>query len=291
MERSETRTSRNAPKARKAQPARPSAVAPADADTGNVRAIARAFEILRILALGGERGMRLTDIVAYAELSHPTVHRILQALIAQDAAEQDLQTRRYRVGPEISLLGLSRPAQLPVRTAAEPFLSALANELGDTAFLTIRSGCDSVAIDRKTGSYPIKVLSIDVGVRRPLGVGVAGVMLLASLPPAEADRMCALNAARLPPDGPSLKTIAARMVAARHDGYAYAEVGVMKGTRALSVPVFDAQGRTVAAMSVAAMADRLAEDQLPKLVAQMREKALLITRRLGELQAGGRSRG
>jgi DNA-binding IclR family transcriptional regulator len=260
----------------------------ADTDPGSVRTIARAFEILRVLALGGEQGMRLTDIVAYAALSHPTVHRILQALIAQDVAEQDLETRRYRVGPEISLLGLTRTAQFPVRTAAEPYLSALANELGDTVFLTIRAGCDSVAIDRKTGSYPIKVLSIDVGVRRPLGVGIAGVMLLASLPPTEADHICALNAARLPVDGPSLETIVARAMAARRDGYAYAEVGVMKGTRALAVPVFDAQGHTVAAMAVAAMAERLAEPQLPRLVEVMRAKAALITRRLTELQAAGR---
>jgi DNA-binding IclR family transcriptional regulator len=257
-----------------------------DQQAGSVRVIARAFEVLRILALGGERGMRLTDVVAYSRLSRPTVHRILQALIAEGAGEQDPGTRFYRVGPEISLLGLSRPAQLPVRTAAEPYLAALADELGDTTYLAIRAGLDSVAIDRKTGSYPIKVLAFDVGMRRPLGVGIAGVLLLAMLPPEESERICTINAARLPADGPSMATIRKRVEAARRNGYAYAEVGVLQSTRALAVPVFDGDGKVAAALTVAAMAERLAEPELPRLVEAMRGKAAQITRRLTELQRG-----
>jgi DNA-binding IclR family transcriptional regulator len=255
-----------------------------DQQSTSVRVIARAFEVLRILALGGERGMRLTDVVAYSGLSRPTVHRILLTLIAEGVGEQDRSTRRYRVGPEISLLGLSRPAQFPVRSAAEPYITALAEEFGDTTFLTIRAGLDSVAIDRKTGSYPIKVLAFDVGVRRPLGVGIAGVMLLAMLAPEEGDHICKMNAARLPADGPSMDTIRVRVEAARRNGYAYAEVGVLQCTRALAVPVFDGDGQPIAAITVAAMAERLAEPELPRLVAAMRSKAALITQRLSELQ-------
>jgi DNA-binding IclR family transcriptional regulator len=259
---------------------------PEDEQSGSVRVIARAFDVLRILALGGERGMRLTDVVAYSGLSRPTVHRILQTLINEGAGEQDPGTRFYRVGPEISLLGLSRPAQLPVRTAAEPYLAALADELGDTTYLAIRAGLDSVAIDRKTGSYPIKVLAFDVGMRRPLGVGIAGVLLLAMLPPEQADRICTVNAARLPADGPSMDVIRKRVDDARKNGYAYAEVGVLQSTRALAIPVLDGDGQVLAALTVAAMAERLAESALPRLVEAMRGKAALITRRLTELQRG-----
>ncbi|NKJ49237.1 hypothetical protein CIC12_21375 [Burkholderia sp. SG-MS1] len=261
-----------------------------DEESGSVRVISRTFQVLRILALGGEHGVRITDVVAYSGLSHPTVHRILQTLIAEGVGEQDPATRRYRVGPEISLLGLSRPAHFPVRTAADPYLTELANELGDTTFLTIRAGWDSVAIDRKTGSYPIKVLAIDVGMRRPLGVSIAGVMLLATLPPEEADHICNMNAGRLPAEAPPMETIRARIDAARRDGYAYSDDGVLKGTRALSIPVFDADGEAIAVIAVAAMAERLAEPELPRIVKAMRSKAALITKRLTEMQRPARSR-
>lgn len=263
---------------------------PRDDEGGSVRAISRAFDVLRILALGGEHGMRLTEVVMFSGLSRPTAHRILQSLIAEEVAEQDLATRRYRVGLEISLLALSRPAQFPVRSAAEPYLQALADELGDTVFLTIRAGWDSVAIDRKTGSYPIKVLAIDVGVRRPLGIGIAGVMLLAALPPDEADHICRMNIARLPTEGPSMDTIRARVREARSNGYAYSEVGIMRGTRAASVPVLDAEGQVIAVIAVAAMADRLGKQELPRAVQAMRNTAALITRRLAEIQRGTRGR-
>lgn len=263
---------------------------PTDDDNSSVRVIARSFQVLRILALGGEHGVRLTDVVRFSGLSHPTVHRILQALIAEGVGEQDPATRRYRVGPEISLLGLSRPASFPVRTAAEPYLTALANELGDTTFLTIRAGWDSVAIERKTGSYPVKVLAIDVGIRRPLGVSVAGVMLLATLTPQEADHISEMNRDRLPADGPSIETVRARVAEARSNGYAYSELGVLQGTRALAVPVFDAEGAAIAVIAVTAMAERLPETELPRLVAAIRAKAALVTKRLAEMQRTKRAR-
>lgn len=257
---------------------------PRDDDGSSVRAVARAFQALRILALGGEHGMRLTDVVAYSGLSRPTVHRILQTLILEGVAEQDPITRRYRLGREISVLGMSRPAQFPVRAASEMYLAALADELGDTVYLTIRAGSDSVAIDRKTGSNPIKVLAIDVGVRRPLGFGVAGVMLLATLPADEADHICEINASRLQADGPSMDTIRARVHDARRDGYAYSEVGILRNTRAVAIPVLDANGQVTAALAVAAMADRLGTPELPRVLDAMRSKAELITRRLLEFQ-------
>jgi DNA-binding IclR family transcriptional regulator len=269
----------------------PGASAPAREDhAGSVRAISRAFHVLRSLALGGDHGVRITDVVAYCGMSRPTAHRILQTLIAEGATEQDPATRRYRLGPEISLLGMNRPAQFPVRAVAEPYLTTLANDLGDTVFLAIRAGWDSVAIDRRTGSYPIKVLAIDVGVRRPLGVGVAGVMLLASLPPDEAEHICEMNTGRLPAEGPSMDTIRVRVRAARKDGYAYSEVGILRGTRAVSVPVLDADGQVIAALSVAAMADRLAGSALPGVIEAMRNTAALITKRLQEIQHAARKR-
>ena len=38
----------------------------------------------------------------------------------------------------------------------------IASKTGNTVFLTIRSGNDSVTIDRRIGSFPIQVLSLEV---------------------------------------------------------------------------------------------------------------------------------
>jgi DNA-binding IclR family transcriptional regulator len=161
------------------------------------QSIRRALRVLRILAVGQEHGVRLTDIVEESGLTRPTVHRILSVLIEESAVEQDPATRRYMIGQEMSLLGLARPARFPIRAVADPYLRHISEQVGDTVYLTIRSGFDSICVDRKLGTYPVKVMSIEVGVRRPLGVGVAGLALLAQLGESESATIIKANQQRL----------------------------------------------------------------------------------------------
>lgn len=250
--------------------------------TAGAQSIRRAVAILRILAAGQERGVRLADVVAGSGLNRPTAHRILKVLAEEGAAEQDAESRRYLVGREVSLLGLARGTRSPVRAAAEPYLSHLAEQIGDTVFLTVRSGADSIGVDRKMGSYPVQVRALDIGARRPLGVGVAGVMLLACLPEAEAAELVRANAQRFVPFQLTPVRLLERVKAARAKGYAYAEIGIVRGTSAIAVPVFDAEREAVAAISVAAIADRLPASRAAAIAAQVRVQADLVSRRLAQ---------
>ena len=73
----------------------------------------------------------------------------------------------------------------------------IAERTGDTVFLNVRSGPDVLCIDRKEGTFPIKTLIIEVGNRRPLGVGAGGIALLMPLPDEELERVVSANEARL----------------------------------------------------------------------------------------------
>lgn len=250
--------------------------------TEGAQSVRRAVAILRILARGQERGVRLTDIVDESGLNRPTVHRLLRVLVEEGAVEQDAESRRYMVGQEVSLLGLAR-TRFPIRSVAEPYLRHLADELGDTIFLSIRSGFDSICIDRKTGGFPIKVLSLEVGARRPLGVGVSGVAMLACLTADEATQIVRSNEQRLAAHDLTGARLLERVKAARLKGYAFADAGLVKGTRAVAVALRDADGAPLAAISAAAIANRLPPARLPEVVAAMREQERLISRRLATL--------
>jgi DNA-binding IclR family transcriptional regulator len=255
--------------------------------TAGAQSIRRALRVLRILAAGQEQGVRLTDIVDEARLTRPTVHRILGVLIEEQAVEQDPATRRYMIGQEVSLLGLARTARFPIRAVADPYLRHLSEQVGDTIFLTIRSGVDSICVDRKLGTYPVKVMSIEVGARRPLGVGVGGLALLAFLPEKECAAIIKSNAQRLAQHALSAGKLQERVRATRARGYAYTPVGVMRGTSALSVPVLDKSGEPVAAISVAAIASRMPQQRVAELVSLLGEQARTISMRLAEI---GRAR-
>ncbi len=254
---------------------------PSDKADG-AQSVRRAVAILRVLAAGQEHGVRLTDIVESSGISRPTVHRILQVLIQEGAVEQDAATRRYMVGPEVSLLGLSRVARLPVKRIAEPYLRHIAEQTGDTVFLTIRSSFDSICVDRKIGSYPVKVLSIEVGARRPLGISVGGQVLLAFAEDEDVEQVLIGNEQRIAMHQLTLDEVRSRINTTRAAGYAYALTGVVPGTRAVAVPVISNQ-HVVGAITVSAMADRLTPERLAIVVPLMQLQAAQIARRLTEL--------
>lgn len=257
----------------------------AAAEVPGAQAVRRAMAVLRIVAMGQDDGVRLVDISAMSGLSRPTVHRLLKVLIEETAVEQDPQTRRYRAGDELPLLGLARGGRLPMRALAEPYLQALAAEVGDTVFLSVRHGADSVCVARCPGTHAIQVLSIPIGARRPLGASVSGLVLLAALPPPEADALTQANATRLQLLQRDPDEVRRQVRAARRAGHAHAPHGVMPGTAALGVPVRDAQGHVVAAISVAALRERLDRPRLPAVLAAMQQQALLVGRRHDEVHA------
>jgi DNA-binding IclR family transcriptional regulator len=263
--------------------ARRNAGKPAPAGIAGAQSIRRAVSILRLLAVGQEHGVRLTDIVEESGLNRPTVHRILRVLTEEGAVEQDAESRRYMIGQEVSLLGLARSARFPIRAVADPYLQYICEHAGDTVFLTIRNGFDSICVDRKTGNYPVKVLSIEVGARRPLGMGVGGLVLLAFLAEDEATAIIKANEQRLARHKLAPARLIERVRQTRSRGYAYSDVGVVPGTRAIAVPVLDAAGEPVAAISIAATTERLPAARVAMLVGLMKEQAGLISRRLVEI--------
>ena len=255
--------------------------APTTAITG-AQSIHRAFAVLRLLASSGSGGLRLTEIARDLDLSAPTAYRILRVLVEEGAVERLPSGRRYVVGAEVALLGLSTRARMTLQTIAAPILDRLCQEAGDAVFLTVRSGYDSVCADRKIGTYPVQVLSIGIGSRRPLGVSVGGMAILSALSAAKSGAILDANAARFEPYRIGVSTLAERLAASRERGYVYADPAIVRGTRAVAVPVLDAVGNPVAAISTIAIRQRIPASRVASLTGQLRGAAGDLSRALAE---------
>jgi len=221
------------------------------------QAIRRALALLRILAAGRETGLPLAEVVEATGLTRPTVHRMLHVLIEEGIVERSERTGRYAIGNQVPELALARPSRSPLRAAADDVLSRISQEIGDTLFLTVRTGNDTLCIDRRIGAYPIQVLSIEIGARRPLGVSSAGVAILAALPPQEARKIVAANQARFATYRTRAPHVLAQVTAARRRGYYLREVGLVQGTKSISTLIKTADGRPAAAITVSAVRSRL----------------------------------
>lgn len=253
--------------------------APTNAVTG-AQSIHRAFGVLRLLANAGAGGMRLTEIAQDLGLTPPTAYRILQVLMEEGAVERLRAERRYVVGAEVALLGLSIRSRVGLQEIAEPVLTRLCGEVGDAVFLTVRSGFDSVCADRRIGTYPVQVLSIGVGSRRPLGVSVGGMAILSALPAAKASAILAANAERFEPYNMTLETLSARLAQARRQGFVYADPAIVRSTRALAFPVYDAVGNPACAISTIAIRRRLPAGRIAPLVSLFRRGAAELSEAL-----------
>jgi DNA-binding IclR family transcriptional regulator len=172
-------------------PAR-SAPAKSEAPTGS-KAISRAAHILRLIARDEIKGIRLTQLAVLTGIPHPTVRRILKCLIQERLVLQDADTRRYRLGPLNFELGLATFNKPEFQILLKSVLSQIAAHCEDNIYFMFRSGADAVCFDRVIGTTPVRGLTLDVGGRRPLGFGAAGLALLAQCPDDEVEAILEAN--------------------------------------------------------------------------------------------------
>lgn len=257
------------------------------------QSIERVVGMLRVVASRGRSGMRLGDVTAASGLPTSTCFRMLQRLEIEGLVERHPVTRKYFLGPLLHELGLLARPRYPLAERCELALAELAEHTQDTVYLSERRGLEAVCSARALGDYPIKALTLDVGIRRPLGVGAGGLAILCALPEAEAEEIIDANAERygkLSALDPARVRAAVREGRAR--GFAFLDGPVIPGTAAVGV-AFPADD-PIAAISVAAISTRLDEARRLKVATELQRQARRLMRALaGEARtpAPGSARG
>jgi DNA-binding IclR family transcriptional regulator len=243
------------------------------------RNIARTASILDVLAGASDRGLRLADVVTATGLGKTTAHRLLAGLTACGLADQDLETGRYFVGMKVLSLASAAKNRFAIAALAEPALIRLCQRTQDTVYLVARTGDEAVCLDCREGSFPIRVLTLDIGDRRPLGIGAGSMALLAFLPDEEIARIMMQQAearAAFPFDDVHLRKM---IETTRRQGYAYNNVHLFRGMESMAnmggigVPIRRADGRPVAALHLTAVEARLEQPRRDNLVAALRQEA------------------
>lgn len=236
------------------------------------QAIRRAFLVLRVVALGRDSGRGLSTISSETGLTRPTVRRILTALIAEGAVEQRPRTQRYRAPQYAELLELLSHAS-PLLRETNMVLDEAADAIGDNVSLTMRNGLETVCVARRLGSYPVQVVSLGIGVRRPIFDTSSSIAILSTLDADEARSILAKTQQRSPGHKPDIDVVMERVEEARARGYAYREQGIVPGTRALSIPTGPRPGPASTILTVTAIARRITPQRIDTVVELMRQCA------------------
>ncbi|EWS66103.1 Kip operon repressor protein [Hydrogenophaga sp. T4] len=232
-------------------------------DAGSLK---RGVLLLKLLATAGPRGWPLTEIASRAGLPHPSVHRVLQQLSAERLVDQHPELKRYRLGPLAFELGIAGSTLYDIRDLCEPAMDQLAKATGDTVYLVVRSGFDAVCMHRHEGSFPIRTLVLDVGSRRPLGVGAGGLAILAAIGDEEQSEVIERVEPMLHGFG---RLTAAELTESclhtRERGVALIQNKINLGVTAVGHPFHNSLGQAIGALSVAALSQRMTNNRINQI--------------------------
>lgn len=244
------------------------------------QSIERSLLLLREIAAHNRAGSRLLDLAVRTGLQRPTVHRMLKCLTVEGMVQQDPETHRYFLGPMVFELGLTAAPRFNLREICHPAMNRIAELTGDTVFLTQRSGLDAVCVDRREGTFPIKTFTLEIGMRRPLGVGTGSLAILSELSEDEIRNVVNSNAPRLPEYGLTPTSLLAQVKRAQKLGYAVREMPSLAGVRSIGQALHNQSGVPFAALSISAISSRMNEKRAADLAAMLRTETRLVEKQL-----------
>ncbi len=245
---------------------------------GKGNAIDKVCAILSLLA--GQSHLRLAEITRGTGMNRVTALRILDTLVANGFIVRTGQPPRYSFGPEVVAMAASTSYLGNLRDIARPSLVRLAQLSGDVAVLSIRSGLESICVDRVEGHYPINVSYLQVGTRRPLGVSASSMALLAWLPEDEREALIEISSLHLDAFPRINREVLRQHVEeANRQGYVRMLNVVIDKLGAMAVPIYGPQGDVVAAISVVGLSERILEHET-ELAQALKHEQAAISRRL-----------
>ena len=187
-------------------------------------------------------GATLADLVTRTGLARATTHRLAQALESHGLLIRD-QSGQWRPGPRLSEYASANPDLMI--SLARPILTELRDATGESAQLFVRRGetrvCVAVA-ERTSGLRD----TVPLGSALPLTAGSGAHVLLAWEPAELVSHL--LGQAQF-----SARTLNE----VRRNGWSHSVAEREPGVASVSAPVFDRQGRVVAAVSISGPIQRL----------------------------------
>ena len=231
--------------------------------------------LLSIVAQRSDARARLSEVAEAAGLHIATARRILQALVAEGLLAFDNGTKIYAIGPAILSFAVQGSPWFSRRELFVPALDRIAHRTGDTVMFSLRSGIEAICLARREGAFPIRVMSLDTGSRRPLGAGSGSLAILAFLPGAERTKILKMSAPRYEAFGLSAEELAKGIKDAQKCGFAFNPGHIIEGVYGIGVPIL-AEGAAVAAVSVAAIASRMDRARRQEVVNIIRDEVAAI---------------
>ena len=239
----------------------------------------RVISIVSYLA-ADQKEHGITEICGHLKISKTTTHRILSTLQRMNWVSKDAGSRKFKIGPALTAIGLGVLYNLDVRRTSLPYLKSLHQATDETAVLTLRVGYERIYTEQVEGSHEVRMIT-GLGKRFPLWAGAHGKCILAFLEPEEIEEVMenlANSPAKILASGQLLEIdhLSKELVKIRKQGYATSLGERVVGAAAVAAPIFSKDNKVAGALSVAGPQHRFTADILKRygsLVSQAAKNA------------------
>lgn len=219
-------------------------------------------------------------------LSKGTVHGLIRTLLKQGFLQQDIPTRKYRLGLKIYELGIILAGTLEINQKAAGPVNQLVKTTQLVARVAIWDG-DSMVITSNVHPRPRAVIPHQFGPRVHAYCSAVGKAVLAFLD--ENQLTAYLNRTRLVAFTPTTCTQTAQLISdledTRRRGYAIDREEAVQSVGCIGAPVFQYDSKVAGAISLSGTVQRVLGDKMESIAGELLKTAAEISRYLGYLPA------
>lgn len=245
-----------------------------DENQDGTQAIRRAAAILRQIShVSGDAPRNLRGISEAVGLPRSTTHRILKSLTDTGLAAYDTATRRYEIGILGYELGLTVSNRVLALTPWTACVDRVAERSNVTTYLMRRSGFEAVCMHKAEGRAVIRVIPVEVGQRRYLGVGAGATALLAGLPDETVERVIEAVAPELSRfENLDAETIRAAVATTRETGFSESRGRAYRSIFGMGMGVCAFADEPDLAISIAVHSEDVSENRIADWKTIIREE-------------------
>ena len=231
-----------------------------------------------------DQELGISELAKRLDVAKSTVHRLASALLDEGLLQQNPETGRYGLGVGLFSLGSLVRARLDVTAESKLVLNALRQETEENVRLAVLERDHAVFLHDFEGPQTLRLRS-STGQLRPAFCTAEGLCLLAGLRgPQLAQFLKYPRTARTEQTVTSEEELTQRIRHVKRRGYAFEDEECDPGTRCVAAPIFNAEGRIVAAVGVAGPRVRIRKSQVPGLAQKVIAAADDISQRMGFIQ-------
>lgn len=244
-----------------------------------VGSLAKGLRVLRAFNDGHDR-LTLSEVAKLVDLPRAGARRLLLTLHALGYAKTD--GKFFFLSPKVLELGFSYLSSQHWLTIASPVLEALRDELDEAVSVTTLEGSEVVYVAR----YPVDrvmTLAMDIGSRKPAYCTAMGRVLLGALPETKVRDILGHSGMRqfTANTKHTVNDVCAEVSKVRDNGYCLIDRELEASLVAISVPLKNYHGETLAAVNVCGHPGNLSlEDLETRCLPALREATRKIAQML-----------